>query len=163
MFPTGPIYVVAESVDILEVERLGRGVDGTELGIAVAAAPIHVDDACRKTRHEGGTQTIVGQPDVSNTRGAESAAEGKPRSVNYRRRENVILGQSNPLDSCGHHETEERVVSLRLILKRIVNRIAAKYRVCGGKIVVHTHLTVIFYEAVMVAAGLNRPKINRSV
>ena len=65
MFPASPIHVVAQSVDVLFVERRRGGVGGTELGIAVASAPVHVDYAGGKTRHDAGTQTIVRQADVS--------------------------------------------------------------------------------------------------
>src|ERR1700737_383894 len=123
MFPPGPIDVVAHGVNILEVERLRGGVDGTELGVTVAAAPIHVDNACRITRHDGGPKPIVGQADVRQVSGAERATERKPSGVNYGRRENVILSQRNPLVSRGYRVAEVRVVGLCLILKRIVNGI----------------------------------------
>jgi len=139
------------------VERLGGGVDGTELSITVTPAPIHIDNACRKAWHEGGTQTTVGKADVRQVRGAARATERKPRSVNYRSREDVILSQRNPLVSRGYGVAEVGVVALGLILKRIVNGIAGKERVCGGEIVVYTHLPVIFSKAVMIVASLNRP------
>src|ERR1700676_3396369 len=163
MSPAGPIQVVAQSVNVLEVKCLGRGVYGAEFGITVAAAPVHVYDAGRKSRHEGRTQTAVGQPNVRQVRSAERTAERKPAGVNYRRRENVILSQRNPLISRGHHETEVRIVALGLILKRIVNGVARKERIRSGEIVVHTHLPVILSKVVMIAASLGRPGDKRSV
>ena len=64
MFPTSPIHIVAQSVDVLPVVRRGGGVDGTELGIGAAAGPAHVNYAGVKTRHELGTGT-TGQANVS--------------------------------------------------------------------------------------------------
>ena len=103
MFPSRPIHVVAYGVDVLDDERRGGGVDRPELAIGTAATgPAHIHHAGGKTRHEFRTQTIIlGQAVVKQGGGAAGAAEGKPRRIEDRGRESVILGQSNPLISRG--------------------------------------------------------------
>ena len=60
MFPSGPIHVVAQGVDVLNAEGRGGGIDRPELANRRRRrSPAHVDYAGGKTRHELRTQTII--------------------------------------------------------------------------------------------------------
>ena len=62
-------------------------------------------------------------------RAAAGAAERKPRRIEHRGREGVVLSERNPLISRGRQVAEISVIPLGVILKRVVNGIAGKERV----------------------------------
>jgi hypothetical protein len=68
----------------------------------------------------------------------------------------VILGQGKPLVSRGSQVAEITVIPLTAIENGVVNGITAKKGVVCGENLVHTHLPVVFAQAVVVVENVGR-------
>src|SRR5580700_6571951 len=149
MFPSGPIHVVAQGVDVLKAERRRGSIERSELGIPAAARAAHVHYAGGETRHDLRTGTAW-QTGVSQGIGVVRATERKPRCIEHGGRKGVVFGQRNPLIPRGRQVAEKGVIPLCEILNRIVNGKASKEGVVGGEVLVDAHLPVVLPEIIMV-------------
>src|ERR1700674_1985020 len=155
VFPARPNHIVAQGVDILESERLRGGVDGSELAISTTGCTIHIHYTGIETRHDGGPCTVR-QTDIINARDPVGAAEREPRGIEDCGREDVILGQSDPLVSRPSQVAEITVIPYSVIENSVVNGITDEKGVDCGEILVHTYLPVVFAQRVAVVENVGR-------